>query len=100
MYRRSPSVLALAAAAALSAGVCARAQTRRTMTEEIAVKLRNQKSEPVAVIVKENLYRWLTWNIVQKRHDFRKEDARTVHFPVRLGPGAEAEVRYSVQYTW
>ena len=74
--------------------------TRRTMTEEIEVKLRNQKKEPVTVIVKENLYRWINWNIVQKTHDFRKEDARTVHFPTRIAAGGEATVRYTVTYTW
>ena len=41
--------------------------SRKTMTEEIEVKLRNQKKEAVTVIVKENLYRWVNWNIVQKK---------------------------------
>ena len=74
--------------------------SRKTMTEEIEVKLRNQKKEPVNVIVKENLYRWVNWNIVHKNHEFQKQDARTVHFPVRVAPGAEGTVRYTVQYTW
>ena len=74
--------------------------SRKTMTEEIEVKLRNQKKEPVSVIVKENLYRWVNWSITQKTHDFRKQDARTVHFPVRVAPGAEVAVRYTVQYSW
>jgi len=74
--------------------------TRRTMTEEIEVKLRNQKKEPVAVIVKENLYRWVNWSIAQKTHEFTKEDARTIHFPVRIAAGGEATVRYTVNYTW
>ena len=75
--------------------------SRKTMTEEIEVKLRNQKKkESVSVIVKENLYRWVNWSITQKTHEFEKQDARTVHFPVRIAPGAEAVVRYTVQYTW
>ncbi len=74
--------------------------SRRTMTEEIEVKLRNQKSEPVAVSVKENLYRWVNWSITQKSHDYDKQDARTIHFPVKVGAGREAVVRYTVQYTW
>ena len=74
--------------------------TRRTMSEEIEVKLRNQKKEPVTVIVKENLYRWVNWNITQKTHDFQKQDARTVHFPTRIAAGGEATVRYTVNYTW
>ena len=74
--------------------------SRKTMSEEIEVKLRNQKKEPVTVIVKENLYRWVNWQITSKSHDFEKQDARTVHFPVRIAAGGEATVRYSVQYTW
>ncbi|HYC46130.1 MAG TPA: hypothetical protein VED01_11695 [Burkholderiales bacterium] len=74
--------------------------SRRTMSEEIEVKLRNQKKEAVTVIVKENLYRWVNWSIVQKTHDYAKEDARTIHFPVRVSAGAETTVRYTVRYTW
>ncbi|HEV7800437.1 MAG TPA: hypothetical protein VGP15_05115 [Burkholderiales bacterium] len=74
--------------------------TRRTMTEEIEVKLRNQKSEPATVIVKENLYRWINWSIVQKTNDYEKQDARTIHFPVKIAAGREAVVRYTVQYSW
>ncbi|MBY0270905.1 MAG: hypothetical protein K2X06_13625 [Burkholderiales bacterium] len=74
--------------------------SRKTMTEEIEVKLRNQKKESVNVMVKENLYRWSNWQITGKSHDYRKDDARTVTFPVKIAAGAEAVVRYSVTYTW
>ena len=74
--------------------------TRKTMGEDIEVKLRNQKKEPVTVIVKENLYRWVNWQITSKSHDFDKQDARTVHFPVKIAAGGEVTLRYSVQYSW
>ena len=74
--------------------------SRKTMTEEIEIKLRNQKTESVAVIVKENLYRWSNWQITAKNHDFGKQDARTIHFPVKVAAGGETVVRYTVQYTW
>ncbi len=73
---------------------------RKTMGEDIEIKLRNQKKEPVTVIVKENLYRWVNWQITSKSHDFDKQDARTVHFPVKIAAGGEVTLRYSVQYTW
>lgn len=73
---------------------------RRTMSEEIEVKVRSQKKEPVSVVVKENLYRWANWQITHKTHDFQKQDARTVHFPLKIAAGGEVTVRYSVQYTW
>ncbi|HSC95271.1 MAG TPA: hypothetical protein VLC73_09900 [Burkholderiales bacterium] len=74
--------------------------SRKNMTEEIEVKLRNHKKEPVTVIVKENLYRWVNWQITAKSHDYEKQDARTVHFPVKIAAGGEATVRYTVHYSW
>jgi hypothetical protein len=70
------------------------------MEEEVEVKLRNHKKEAVDVIVKENLFRWITWNMVRSSHKFEKEDARTIHFPVRVEKDGEAVVRYRVRYSW
>jgi hypothetical protein len=74
--------------------------SRRTMTEQIEVRLRNHKEEPVTVEVKESLYRWVNWEIVERTHAFSKEDARTVIFPLRLAAGGEQVLRYTVRYTW
>ena len=74
--------------------------SRKTMGEDIEIRLRNHKKEPVTVIVKENLYRWVNWQITSNSHDFDKQDARTVHFPVKIAAGGEVTLRYSVQYTW
>lgn len=69
--------------------------------EDIEVKVRNQKpDETVSVLVRENLYRWSNWTLLRKSHDFKKEDARTIHFPLRIAPKGEATVRYTVRYTW
>ena len=75
--------------------------TAKWIEEDIEVRVRNQKpDETVTVIVKENLYRWSSWSILRKTHDFTKEDARTIHFPLKLAPKAEGVVRYTVRYTW
>jgi hypothetical protein len=70
------------------------------MEEEIEVKVRNHKSQPVEVVVKENLYRWSNWKMVTKTHAFEKEDARTITFPVKVAKDGETVVRYKVRYTW
>jgi hypothetical protein len=74
--------------------------SRNTMTEEIEIKIRNRKEEPVKVIVKENLYRWTNWKIVATSQPYEKQDARTVHFPVTVPADKEVVVRYTVRYTW
>jgi hypothetical protein len=73
---------------------------RNWMEEVIEIELRNRKEEPVEVIVKENLYRWTNWEILETSHEWEKVDARTVHFPVRVDAGEEVQVRYRVRYTW
>jgi hypothetical protein len=70
------------------------------MEEEIEVKLRNHKTQPVEVIVKESLYRWSKWTVVTKTSNFVKEDARTINFPVKVPKDGETVVRYRVRYTW
>jgi len=74
--------------------------SRRTMSEQIEVRLRNHKDQPVTVEVKENLYRWVNWQITEKTHAYRKEDARTVIFPLRVPAGGEQVLRYTVEYSW
>jgi hypothetical protein len=72
----------------------------RWLEEAFEIKVRNHKEQPVEVLVKENLYRWSNWKMLSKTHDFTKEDARTIHFPVKIAKDGEAIVRYRVRYTW
>lgn len=72
----------------------------RWLEEQIEVKLRNHKDLPVRVLVKENLYRWSNWKIVANTHEYSKEDARTISFPVDVPKDGEAIVSYRVRYTW
>jgi len=75
--------------------------TRRDwMDETIEIKLRNHKEQAVDVIVKENLYRWVNWQITAKSHEYKKIDARTVHFPVNVPADGEVTIRYTVHYNW
>lgn len=73
---------------------------RKTMTEEIEVRIRNRKNVPVKVIVKENLYRWSQWRITASSHEYQKQDSRTVHFPIVVGEDREAVLRFTVRYNW
>lgn len=73
---------------------------RKVMEERIEIALRNHKDAAVDVVVKENLYRWSTWKITEKTHDYEKVDARTIEFPVNVPAGGATAVRYAVRYTW
>jgi len=68
--------------------------------EEYEITLRNHKKEPVDIIVKENLFRWSTWEVLRSSDAFEKQDSRTIHIPVRIGPDGTKRVTYRVRYTW
>lgn len=70
------------------------------MEETVQIKLRNRKEESVKVIVRESLYRWTNWEIVESTHQHEKQDARTIHMPITLKPDEEGIVTYKVRYTW
>jgi hypothetical protein len=68
--------------------------------EEFEIKLRNHKKEPVDVIVKENLFRWTNWEIINSSDKYEKQDYRTIHIPVKVEPDGEKKMTYRVKYTW
>ena len=68
--------------------------------ESFEIHLRNHKKEAVEVRVVEHLYRGPNWQIKVKSDDYRKLDANTVEFPVKVRPDGEAVVTYTVHYSW
>ena len=72
----------------------------RVMEEAFEIKVRNHKTQPVEVIVRENLYRWSQWSLIQQSQASEKKDARTTEFPVKVAADGEATVTYRVRYTW
>jgi len=72
----------------------------RRLQETIEIALRNHKDEDVDVLIRENLYRWLNWEIVDPGIPFDKVDARTIEFPVGVDANGEETLRYTVLYSW
>jgi len=70
------------------------------LTESFEIKVRNHKTEPVMVQVREVLYRWVNAEITQKSHEYLNRDWRTIHFPVIVPADGEVTVTYTVLYTW
>jgi len=70
------------------------------MTESFEIRVRNHKTEPVDVLVKEPLYRWNNWEITQASAKWTKYDSSTIHFPVTVAKDGEQVITYTVRYTW
>ena len=72
----------------------------RWMEEEIEITLRNHKSQPVEVQVREPLYRWSNWQLASSSPQFHKDSAQLIHFDVTVPKDGTAVVRYRVHYSW
>jgi hypothetical protein len=72
----------------------------RVITESFEIKVRNHKTEPVQVLVRESLFRWVNWEITKSSDKWEKQDYRTIHFPIDVPAGGEKTVTYTVKYTW
>lgn len=74
---------------------------RKQMEEAFEVRVRNRKEkEAVEIRVVEHLYRWNTWNVIQKSHDFVKTDGQTIEYRVQVPAGGEQVITYRVRYQW
>lgn len=70
------------------------------MRESFKIVLRNHKDEDVNIIVREHLYRWSNWEILNASHEFEKQNSRTIHFPVNVPANGETTLTYTVKYDW
>ena len=73
---------------------------RHTATEEIEVKIRNQKKQPVSVKLEEQLYRATGWDIDSSSQEYKRENAHEISFIVKVEPEKEQVVHYQVRYHW
>jgi hypothetical protein len=71
----------------------------KSIVESFEITVKNHKADPVDVTVKENLFRWSTWEITASSDKFEKEDSRTIHFPITVPANGEKTVTYTVRYT-
>ncbi|SFN04677.1 DUF4139 domain-containing protein [Dokdonella immobilis] len=72
----------------------------KIIDESFEISVRNRKKSAATVVVREYLYRWSTWKITAKNHDYEKRDAQTIDFPLVIPADGEAKLTYSVRYTW
>ena len=71
----------------------------RNVTEDAyRIVLRNHGARAAKVTVEETLYG--NWDITQKSAEFRRPDADTAEFDVDVPSGGQAEVTYTVRYTF
>ena len=71
-----------------------------TLTESMAITLKNAKPTDVSVRVIEPLPRWSQWEIIASSLPSRQHDARHAEFTVPVPAGGETRLTYTVRYRW
>jgi len=69
--------------------------TKMITEEDIEVSLRNRKEEPVTITVIEHI--WGDWEIRNPSVEYRKKDAYTAEFDVRVGADEEVTLTFTVR---
>ncbi len=72
----------------------------RTLNESFAIRLTNGSAQPQNVVVREHLYRWSQWNIVQSSTKFEKRNADTIDFKLEVPANGTITLSYTIQYQW
>lgn len=72
----------------------------RWIEESFAIEVRNRKKEKATIILREYLYRWSGWKILEASHRYEKRDAQTIDFPIEVPADGTVSVRYKVRYDW
>lgn len=72
----------------------------RSMTESVAVTVRNARDASVTVIVDEPLPRWTDWEITSSSVPGEKRDAQHVEFDLEVPARGERVLEYTVRYRW
>ncbi len=73
---------------------------KHTLDESFAIRLVNASAHAQSVTVREHLYRWTQWNIVQASGKYDKRNSDTVDFKIDVPANGNAALTYSVQYQW
>jgi len=72
----------------------------RTLREKFEVKVENKTKDPVEVVVREYLYRWVNWKIDGEDVPGTKAANQTQEYRVKLGASSKKTFTYTVVYSW
>ncbi|MFB9068676.1 DUF4139 domain-containing protein [Pseudofulvimonas gallinarii] len=70
------------------------------VAETVSVRLRNSNGTRQQVRVREHLYRWTRWDIVQSSQPFERRDHDAIEFLLDVPANGEASISYRVRYHW
>jgi hypothetical protein len=72
----------------------------RTLREKFEVQVENKSKDPVEVVMKEYMYRWINWKMDSEDITGSKAAAQTQEYRVKLGGGSKKTFTYTVVYSF
>lgn len=72
--------------------------TQQIREDSYEIEIRNRKDEDVEVVVVESQQG--DWKIINTTHDYKKKDANTLEFKIKVRKGAKEVMRYTVRCEW
>lgn len=79
---------------------CKLDESARNVVEKIEVKVFNRGKATADVVVREFVWRFPVWRLVQESARSHRGGAQTLEYRLRLAPGASQTITYSVVYSW
>ncbi|MBV8758313.1 MAG: hypothetical protein JO257_13590 [Deltaproteobacteria bacterium] len=76
-------------------------ETRHRLVEEFVITIDNTRARPVDVVVREHLYRGLTWAVAYESvPDVHQDGAQAFTMRTRVAARGQVKIMYVVVYTW
>ena len=72
--------------------------SERVQERDVQIKLRNRKTEPIQVIVREHF--WTSWSLTKTSHNPTKKEANLAEFLVDVPADAEAVLTFTARMQW
>ncbi len=72
--------------------------TQQIREDTYEIEIRNHKEEDIEVLVVEPQQG--DWKIINTTHDYKKKDANTLEFKIRVKKGTKEVIRYTVRCEW
>jgi hypothetical protein len=68
-------------------------------TMDIRIRIRNHKSTPIPVVVRDRLMGYMNWDIEDNTVEFKKIDFQTAEFSLTVPANGQQDIQYRVRYT-
>jgi hypothetical protein len=72
----------------------------RSLREKVEIKVENRRKEPVEVVLREHLYRWVSWKLEAEDVTGTRAAPQTQEYRIKLGPSGKKTFTYTVVYAW